>query len=258
VGVPDPAGFKDHFSGRAAGYAAYRPRYPAALFAWLADQSPAREMAWDCATGSGQAAGELAGRFSRVVATDASEAQIGRAVAAPGVEYRVARAEASGLAPRSADLVTVAQALHWLDLPRFYAEVRRVARPGAILAVWCYTALRIDPGIDELVQEFYDGTVGPYWPPERTHVDQGYRSLPFPFPELTVPEFQMVSEWTLADLSGYLRTWSAVIRYEAEHGTDPVAPVHAGLARRWGDSATVRQVVWPLSFRVGQIDGSPA
>lgn len=252
--MPDPAGFKDHFSTRSAGYAAFRPGYPDALFDWLATQCPARDVAWDCATGSGQAAIPLAGRFRRVIATDASRAQIEQAAEGSGVEYRVAPAEASGLEPRSVDLVTVAQALHWLERPRFYAEVRRVSRPGAIVAAWCYTSLRIGLELDRILLAFYDGTVGPYWPPERRHVDAGYRTLEFPFSELEPPEFRMVSHWPLAALIGYLRTWSAVIRYEAERGADPVASLEAELAAHWGDPLTPREIVWPLRLRVGRLE----
>ena len=252
--------FRDHFSSRAAGYATFRPTYPEPLFDWLAGVAPGRSLAWDCATGTGQAARPLARRFDRVIATDASRRQIATArAAAPGanLEYRVAPAEASGLEAHSVDLVTVAQALHWLDLPRFYTEVRRVGRPGAVVAAWCYTTLRIDERIDEVVSGFYDGTVGPCWPPERAHVDSGYRNLEFPFPELDPPAFSMLTEWTLADLTGYLRTWSAVIRYEAERGADPVAPLERELIRRWGDPAQRRRVTWPLRCRIGRVGETP-
>src|SRR5215470_11482152 len=139
--------FKDHFSKRAAGYAAARPTYPPALFEWLASIVHRRELVWDCATGNGQAAGGLAAHFARVVATDASSAQIEHARPFPRVQYRVAGADRSGLEPGSVDLVTVAQAMHWIDPPSFYAEVRRVAAPGGIIAVWSYALLRINPVI---------------------------------------------------------------------------------------------------------------
>ncbi|MCP4377042.1 MAG: class I SAM-dependent methyltransferase, partial [bacterium] len=208
--------FKDHFSDQSGDYLRYRPSYPGALFAFLAEIPPMQHRAWDCATGSGQAAHGLSTHFERVIATDASAAQIDSAVPAANVHYRVAPAEASGLPDRSVDLVTVAQALHWLDLERFYGEVRRVLKPGGLLAVWSYNLLRTDPAIDAEVDAFYSHTVGPYWPPERRLVESGYRDLPFPFPELDTPPFAMTARWRLEQLLGYLGTWSATKRYRGE------------------------------------------
>lgn len=245
-------GFKDHFSGGAASYARFRPVYPPALFEWLAGLVPARDVAWDCATGNGQAAVGLAAHFGRVIATDASERQIAHARPDPRIEYRVALAEASGLPDRSVALVTVAQALHWLDRPRFYAEARRVLRPGGVLAVWCYNLLAVDAAVDEVVTRFYRETVGPWWTPDRALVDQGYRTIEFPFAELPAPAFAMAAEWTLADLEGYLRTWSAVQRYRAERGEDPVAALRGELGAAWGRPESPRAVRWPLHFRVGR------
>src|SRR5215470_15770711 len=132
-------GFKDHFSASAAGYATFRPKYPAELFDFVAALPERRRVAWDCATGNGQAALPLAERFDRVVATDASAEQIAHATPHPRVSYGVGLADESGLDGESVDLVTVAQALHWLALDRFFAEVRRVVVEGGVLAVWCYT-----------------------------------------------------------------------------------------------------------------------
>jgi len=176
--------FKDHFSSASDRYAAFRPDYPAALYAWLAGLSTARDTAWDCATGSGQAALGLAPHFRRVVASDASAEQIRHAGPHPGIEYRVAPAEASGLADRSVDLVTVAQAAHWFDLPRFYAEVARVLKPGGVLALWGYGRMVLPGDMDAPFRRFYGETVGPYWPPERALIDDAYRSLDFPFAEI--------------------------------------------------------------------------
>jgi SAM-dependent methyltransferase len=245
--------FADHFSSIAPEYATYRPRYPAALFAYLAGLAPRRELAWDCAAGSGQATLDLAPYFRRVIATDASAAQLAAAPAHAQVEYRVAPAEASGLDAASIDLVIVAQALHWLDLDRFYTEVRRVLAPGGVLAVWCYAILRIEPAaIDDAIRRFYSNVVGPYWPPARRLVENGYRMLAFPFDELPAPAFEMVADWTLPQLLGYLGTWSATIRYREAQGHDPVEPLTAELAAQWGRSQRSRRITWPLLLRVGR------
>ena len=246
-------GFQDHFSTRAPGYAAFRPTYPDTLFAWLAEQAPGRDVAWDCGTGSGQAVPGLASQFARVVATDASAAQVAEARPIPNVEFRVAPAEASGLPDRSADLITVAQALHWFDLDRFYSEVRRVGRPGALLACWMYNLMRIDESIDRVVDRFYTDVVGPWWPGNRKLIDSNYRDIAFPFPRVPVRDFAMTAEWDFGHLVGYLRTWSAVTRFVRDQGRDPIELVEGDLLSAWGDPERVRPVRWPLVVLAGRV-----
>lgn len=245
--------FRDHFAPVAASYAGFRPTYPQKLFAWLAALVPQHELAWDCAAGSGQASVDLAAFFEHVVATDASQAQIDTAPPHPRIEYRVAPAEASGLAASSVDLITVAQALHWFDLTGFYDEVRRVLRPTGVLAVWTYGVLSVEGApVDARVQHFYYNTVGPYWPAERAHVENGYRSLPFPFAEIAAPPFSMKASWTLAELLGYFRSWSATGRFITANGADPVVALETELVPLWGAPEQRREVIWPLSLRVGR------
>jgi len=241
--------FRNHFSGAAAAYATFRPHYPDALFAFLAAHAPGRALAWDCGTGSGQAALGLARHYTRVLATDASADQIAHATPHSGVEYRVATAERSGLADRSVDLVTAAQALHWFDTHAFFDEVRRVFVPGGVLAVWCYNLLEVEPSIDRVVRRFYTDTVGPFWPAERRLVETGYRTIAFPFPELPVPAFTMEHAMTLSQLGGYVRTWSATMRYVEARGHDPVDALLEELAPYWGDARITR---WPLAVRAGR------
>jgi SAM-dependent methyltransferase len=245
--------FPDHFSGVAAAYAEFRPRYPDGLFEWLAGAAPAREQAWDCATGSGQAAVALASLFERVVATDASAEQVAAATPHARVEYRVAPAEESGLASESADLVTVAQALHWFDRPAFYREAARVLRTDGVLAAWTYGHPYVDdPAADAVFQEFYSRTVGPYWPPERALVDAGYRTIEFPFPEVDPPAFEMETRWPLEALIGYVGTWSATTRFRAAQGVDPVPRLAADLGACWGEPWEARRIRWPLALRAGR------
>ena len=245
--------FHDHFSAVAGEYADFRPHYPAALFGYLRTLAPAGGTVWDCATGNGQAAFDLGRRFDRVIATDASREQIDSATRQPNVEYRVAAAEASGLPDGSAALVTVAQAVHWFKFEAFYAEVNRVlARDGA-LAVWAYGINKVEgDGVDEAVLHFYSNVVGPYWPPERAWVEEGYRTLPFPFAEIAPPVFRMEARWTLDALLGYFSTWSATNRYIKATGRNPLEPLEAELARVWGRREVPRLITWPLSLRVGR------
>lgn len=248
--------FADHFSRQSGAYTRFRPRYPAALFAHLASLPAARQAAWDCGTGNGQAAVDLAGFFARVVATDPSANQVAHAVPNARVEYVVAAAEACPIESCSIDLVTVAQALHWFDFDRFYAEVRRVGRAGSVLAAWSYGLAVVTPAIDQIVGRLYDEILGEYWPPERKLVEQRYETIEFPFDEIASPEFAMTTEWALADLLGYLGTWSSTQRYIERHESDPVALVEAELGRAWGAAETTRVVRWPLIMRVGRIDSA--
>ncbi len=246
------SGFKDHFSGAAREYAAHRPRYPEALFAELARLAPARQRAWDCATGSGQAALGLAAHFQQVTATDASAQQIARALPHPRVTYRVAPAEASGLPAASVDLVAVAQAAHWFDLPRFYAEANRVLRPGGLVALWGYERLAVAPEVDAVIETFYADALGPYWPPERRHVETAYRELPFPYAELAAPAFGLAAEWDLDALMGYFATWSAVRRCREATGQDPLPRMRERLLAVWGSPGTAKTLKWPLFLRLGR------
>jgi SAM-dependent methyltransferase len=249
----DDVTFRDHFSALASSYAEFRPSYPPELFTWLASVAPGARAAWDCGAGSGQASVELARHFAHVFATDASTAQLSAAIAHPNVEYRVSSAEACGLDDASVDLVTVAQALHWFDLDRFYAEVRRVTVPRGVIAVWTYNLLIVDGAeIDALVSDFYWNVAGPYWPPERRHVDNGYSDLPFPFEPIAVPPFSMRAEWSFDRLLGYVGTWSASARMVKEEGTARVEHFAEKLRRVWGESPT-RNVEWPLSIRAGRV-----
>ena len=241
--------FRDHFSLSARSYAAHRPHYPTVLYRWLASQSHSKERAWDCGTGSGQAAVALAEWYDEVVATDASVSQLASAEATRGVMYVASAAEEASLAAGSMDLVAVAQALHWFDHERFFAEVDRVLRPGGALAVWSYGLVGIEPSIDHLLRSFYHDTLGDFWPAERAMVDRGYADISLPYPETRAPGFAMEAEWTLDQVVGFLSTWSAVGRYRQATQRDPIPAVTKRLRDAWG-SAPHRVVSWPLIVRL--------
>jgi SAM-dependent methyltransferase len=193
----------------------------------------------------------LAVHFARVVATEPSAAQLAQAAPHPRVTYHQSAETAPVLGDASVDLVTVAQAAHWFDRPKFYAEVKRVLRPGGVVALWTYELCSITPEIDAAVGQFYKGPIGPYWPPERLHCESGYRELDFPFAEQPFPVFAMELEWTLAGFTAYLRTWSAVARFSKEQGFDPVAQLETELIPLWGGKTRI--VSWPLSGRLGRV-----
>jgi SAM-dependent methyltransferase len=250
---PPASGFKDHFSGHAADYAAYRPGYPPALFELLASLPRRRALAVDVATGSGQAAIGLAERFERVLAIDASAEQLASARQHPRVEYRVARAEETGIDGGSVDLVSAAQAVHWFDFERFYAEVRRVLAPGGAVALYTYNLARVDPAFDRVLDRLARQIVGPYWPPERRWVDEEYRTLPFPFEEVPVPRLDNEAHWDLDRLLRYVATWSACQRYRRATGRDPIKMLQDELTAAWGDPAQERPVRWPIYMRAGYV-----
>lgn len=244
----------DHFSPLAEQYASFRPSYPDELFDWLASVAPQRDFAWDCGAGSGQATAALASRFKQVLGTDISAAQLDTAPSLPNVEYRVTSAENSGLPEHSADLVTVAQALHWFDLPAFYAEVRRILKPQGVIAVWGYNRLIIDhPELQKIIDYFYLETVGTYWPAERVHVENDYLHLPFPFDRLLAPRFSLHKEWPREHLLGYLRSWSAVGRFQAANGFDPVDALEKKIRPLWPKGKSY-WIEWPMFMHAGRVE----
>jgi methyltransferase family protein len=253
-GVSGPA-FHDHFSRVAGAYATFRPSYPRALFELVAGLAPTRARAWDCGTGSGQAALGLAERFDLVVATDASAAQLARATRHPRVRYVGSTAEACPLAERSIDLVVVAQAVHWFDRGAFFAEARRVLVDRGAIAVWCYGLAGITPEIDSIVERLYAGTLGEYWPWERALVDGHYAAIELPFDEIETPELAIERSMTLGEFTGYVGTWSAAERYRDATGVDPLPAFVEELAVSWGDRSTRRVVRWPLAIRAGRKRG---
>ena len=243
-----------HFSAQAKFYAEFRPDYPAALVEFIADSVPEHNLAWDCGTGSGQAAVGLAEPFDRVIATDISPEQIANAKPHNKVEYRVAAAEQSKLPDHSADVVTITQALHWLNMPRFYEEVRGVAKPLAVFVATVYSdPVLDDPRMDAILYNYNKVIVGPYWPPERKIVDAAYADIPFPFEELKTPNLKMEREWSLTELAGYLRSWSATTRYTKQKGIDPVIAFEAEIAHVWKNPSQKQRLHWPFKIRAGRV-----
>ena len=243
----------DLFGDRAEEYARHRPTYPDALFDHLDRLVQRHELAWDCGAGSGQTSRSLAGRFAQVVATDASMRQLANASApAPG-RFVAAAAEAAPLRDRCADLVTVSAALHWFDRPRFFAEVRRVARPGAILAVWSYYQSLIEPAIDAVLMRYASEVVGSLWSPGMELNQRAYRGLELPFEPLPWPTLHAEGRMRLEDLLQYMRTWSASQAWQRTRGTDPVETVHDDMTRAWGDPTTLRAVRWPLHGAIARV-----
>jgi hypothetical protein len=246
--------FPDHFSIDSRSYERFGPTYPEALFDFLESLCRRHRLAWDCATGSAQAALPLVGRFDCVLATDASLAQLAQARPVAGLDLLRCLAAVPALTPRSIDLLTVAQSLHCFDLDRLWPAVRRVAAAGAVVAVWCLPKVTIEPAIDRSVEYHYRRVVGRHWPPERRRVERGYDDLPFPFERLAPPSCEVTDRWGIDRLVGYLSTWSATARYRAAEREDPVPHLARQLAEVWGRPSGRRRVTWPLSLRVGRVE----
>jgi len=245
--------FKDHFSGHAKEYSKFRPKYPDELFKFLSGAAKEHETAWDCATGNGQAALGLAPYFRRVIATDASASQIEHAVPNKKVTYKVAAAENSDLETGSVDLLTVATAIHWIDLEKFYPEVRRVLKPGGVIAVWLYTDNNINEEIDKVSSYFAHEFVEPYWPLENKKVWTFEESVVFPFERIETPGFKIELKWSLKDYLSFLYTWSSTQAFIKQTGKDPIELVYEKFKKAWVDENTRRTVTWKLKIKAGRV-----
>lgn len=232
-------------------YAAHRPTYPRELADVLFDAAPDNRCAVDVGCGTGQLTVLLAEKFERVVGVDPSQDQIANATAATNVDYRVSAAEALDVPDASTSLITVAQAAHWFDLPAFYREVRRIAIPDAALALITYGVVQLDDDLVDRFDRFFRDEIGPYWPPERRHVDNGYADLDFPFDRIDAPSVAIVRSWTAAEFAGYLGTWSAVRRARDAGRADVLEHAVDELAEFWGDGR--RTVRWPVSVLLGTV-----
>ena len=248
--------FPDYFSGHAGLYASARPAYPSSLFAFVASIAPSRARAWDCATGNGQAALGLTREFARVEATDASAPQIAHALPSDRVGYSVQAAEQTNFAASSFDAVCVAQALHWFDFERFYAEVRRVLKPHGVFVAWGYDAFTVETDFDrEFIASILE-PLEPYWAPQNALLWNGYREVPFPFERLAVPDFSLQMRWSFPQLFAYVSTWSAVRKYLTGRGPNALAPAAAGLAEIWGYASVPRLVTMDLHLLAGRLPDS--
>ncbi len=243
---------KDNFSKQSAGYAKYRPAYPQQLYDFIFQHVRNKQAAWDCATGNGQAAKELAKGFDKVYATDISQKQIDNAVQQSNIFYSVQPAEKTDFPDNSFDLITVAQALHWFRFDDFYKEVTRVAKANSIFAGWTYSLLRISKEIDALIEDHHNNTLGNYWDEERKYVNEEYRTIPFPFKKLVSPGFAISYEWTHEELEGYFNTWSALQKFIAAKNYNPVSELMTRIKTFWDHEKM--KINFPIHLLIGKIE----
>ena len=243
---------KDLFSSQSKAYAAFRPTYPAELYEFIFNRTRNFDIAWDCATGNGQVARDLSKRFKKVVATDISQQQLDEAFKASNIEYSISKAEETSFADETFDLITVGQALHWINTNQFYKEVCRVGKKGSTIAVWGYSVLTVSNAIDPLFNAFYFEKVGKYWDAARRLVENKYASVEFPFQNKSEAEFEIKVEWTIDQFAGYLTSWSATQKFIKAEGFDPVPDFIQSIKHLWttGEEKLVR---FPVFIKVGLI-----
>lgn len=244
---------KDLFSTQADLYAKYRPAYPKELFEYIVSFVPEKNLAWDCATGNGQAALALSEYFNKVIASDISEAQLKQAVKKDNIEYTRSYAESTHFDDNIFDLVTVAQAYHWFKWDEFKKEVERVCKPGAVIAIWTYDRyIKNGKRIDDLINEFYNNVTGPYWDPERRHVEERYENVDFDFENLPTKNFDTVLHWNRNDMLGFISTWSATHRFIQAKGYSPISQLETELKKIWPENE-IKEIVFPIYLKLGRV-----
>lgn len=243
---------KDLFSQTSLNYAQFRPLYPSRLYEWVYANCKQFDQAWDCATGNGQVARELALHFKQIYATDLSLQQLNQAPQIENVHYLCEPAESSSLENESCDLITVAQAIHWFDFDKFYGQVYRILKPAGVLAIWVYEILKVREPIDFWVNELYNTVLGPYWDPERLHIENKLSSIPFPFAEIKCPEFEIRDFWSRKQFLGYIRSWSALQHYEKAKGHSAFPAFQDQISQIWPE-AEVYEVRFPVYMKAGRL-----
>jgi len=242
--------FKDYFSDDSEKYNNFRPKYPKQLFLFLSSISQEDQLAWDCATGSGQSAIELADYFSTIIATDASSTQIKNAEKKSGINYFISTAEDCAIKSNSVDLITVAQAFHWFNHDAYIKEVNRVLKVDGLITIWTYNLVKIQSDIDDIIYHLYNTTLRDFWPKERAMVENNYQDIQLPFVEINAPKFIMSADWNMFQLLGYLETWSAVNEYQKQHGINPIEKIQEKILEIWGNPENIFSVKWPLTIRI--------
>lgn len=244
--------FKDNFSKQADIYAKYRPHYSQELYAFLATLTHERKLAWDCGTGNGQAALGLAEFYESVLATDPSPQQIANCIPHPQIHYKVETAENSSIPSETADIITIANALHWFNHDAFYKEVNRVLKPGGVIAAWAYLNPSVNPAVNEVITYLHDNILGDYWLAENRHVENGYNTIPFPFQPISSPVFTSEKQMNLDDFIQFLNTWSATQRFINTNNTNPVDIVAKKLREAWGHPDDENTISWELFLKTGR------
>jgi ubiquinone/menaquinone biosynthesis C-methylase UbiE len=245
--------FKDYFSEQSSDYAKYRPGYPDELFAYLSSITNEHHRAWDCAAGNGQAALSLAHHFDEVIATDASEKQIQNAKSHPKIKYKVVPAENSGIESDSVDLITVATAIHWLNLEKFYQEARRTLKPGGTLAIWNYSRSNVNEAVDRVTDYYMEEIVGSYAAPDFWRGVNAETDIDFPFERIKTPEFKIRQNWSFKEYVNYIMTWSPTRNYIKKKNSNPLELIFDEFKNAWGDENEEKEIIWKLTLKAAKV-----
>lgn len=241
---------KDNFSSQSNLYAKFRPTYPQELYDYILTQCSNFSSAWDCGTGNGQVAGVLSNSFEKVFGTDISSQQLENAIKKPNIYFSKQSAESTNFKDNSFDLITVAQAIHWFNFEKFYKEVKRCLKPEGVFAVIGYELFSSNQETNLVIEKLYHGLIGSYWDKERYLLEEGYKTIPFPFKEIETPNFSLNLDWSFDELIGYLKTWSAVKHYENDKGVNPVEIIKNELRQAYGERGKIH---YPILFRLGKL-----
>ena len=235
---------KDNFSQDSGNYGKFRPTYPEELYNYILTKVKSTEMAWDCATGNGQVASKLSDYFKKVEATDLSNNQLEYAIRKTNITYSRQVAELTNFPGHHFDLITVGQALHWFNFDAFFNEVKRVLKPEGVFVAFVYGLNTVGQEVDEIINDFYHKTIGPYWDDERRYIDDQYQSINFPFNHIEHRKFEYQVAWDVEHYFGYLNTWSAVKHFIKANNFNPVLELEKQLRKAWGNGE--RTVVFPI------------
>ena len=241
------------YSPYARQYAQSRPGYPEELFQYLASLVDSHNFAWDCATGSGQAALSLVKYFDKVIATDVSSEQIKNAAQHSRIEYRVSPSENSGIPDHSVNLITAASAVHWFNLPEFYREAKRVIAPEGVIAVWKYHVGYIEPPFNDLFLRFYRDILSPYFSEGARLVDNRYADIVLPGKQIDSKNLFVSVKWKLSDMFNFIESWSGTQEYRKRNGENPVKLIDTDLRKLWGDPDKIHTLRWPLFIKIARM-----
>lgn len=241
--------FQPRFGHAAAEFERYRPEYPPALFERILAAVPAdhRERAIDLGAGTGKATRALLPHFREVIAVEPDHGMATKLKEdLPTVIVRNVTAEDFSQPPSTVDLVIVANALHWMDAPRVFANVHSWLHPGAILAVFDRPLPKTIPSIDAITRAEMRGPWKPYRDERvgKKYVWQGQVRSASGFALVDETKFPYVIPMFPADFVGFWRSTSYASAY-ALTLSDP-EPYWRGLESRFAEAAANQPI--PVDF----------
>lgn len=182
---------------------------------------PPHEVVVDVGCGTGQTVHELSKHFKKYIGVDVSEGQVAQANASPNkpsnAEYHAMPCEhLPFIQDNSVDVISASQSYHWFDHSKFCKEARRILKPGGMLAVYAYLTLEITSEqataeqnllIENARKRVYD-VLDQYFDSAREYVRQQYRTVEFPYEDVTRLTLRDHFKQDLAFFKSFLQTMS--------------------------------------------------